>query len=101
MDIAHAALWASPHPLDPLSTGEIALAAAIVQASHDLGLDYDFRRADAVVVIGHQDRPGRVTADRAQTDQVLRMYNSHLSRIKVLTYADLLEAAERALQFDA
>ena len=67
----------------------------------ELGLDYDFRTADAVVVIGHQDRPGRVPATREQMDQVLRMYNSHLSRIKVKTYADLIDAAERALQFDA
>jgi hypothetical protein len=36
MDTAHAALRTSPHPLDPLSTSEIALAAAIVRAAHDL-----------------------------------------------------------------
>jgi hypothetical protein len=29
------------------------------------------------------------------------MYNPHLSRIKVLTYADLLESPDRALQFGA
>lgn len=69
-------------------------------ASDDLGLDYDFRRADALVVIGNQDRPGKPDANRAQVDQVLRMYNSHLSRIRVLTYTDLLDVAERALQFD-
>jgi primary-amine oxidase len=50
VDIAHAALWASPHPLDPLSTGEIALAAAIVQASHDLGAGMRFE-----TVVLHED----------------------------------------------
>lgn len=71
------------------------------RSSNELGLDFDFRTAEAVVVIGHQDRPGRAAATRAQMDQVLRMYNSHLSRIRVKTYADLIDAAERALQFDA
>jgi hypothetical protein len=71
------------------------------QAAQDLDLNYDFRRVDAVVVSGYQDRPGRVPADRAQKDQVLHVYNSHRSRIKVLTYADVLEAVERAIQFDA
>jgi hypothetical protein len=32
--------------------------------SNDLGLDYDFRRADAIVVIGHPARPGKIAANR-------------------------------------
>jgi len=82
------------------SMDEFALSLA-TRHSIDLALDYDFRRADAIVVIGHPAHPGHITADRVQIDQVVRMYNSHLSRIKVLTYADLLESAGRALQFDA
>ena len=50
MDIAHAALCASPHPLDPLSTGEIDFAAAIVQASHNLGAGMRFE-----TVVLHED----------------------------------------------
>ena len=81
------------------SMDEFALSLA-TKHSDDLALDYDFRRADSIVVIGHQARPGKITPPRTQVDQVLRMYNSHLSRIKVLTYTDLLESSERALQFD-
>lgn len=70
-------------------------------ASDELGLDYDFRRADALVVIGNRDHPAKTDAERAQMDRVLRTYNSHLSRIRVLTYTDLLDTAERTLQFDS
>jgi len=79
---------------------EFALSLGTRHAD-DLGVDYDFRRADAIVVIGHPSRPGRVSTDRARIDRVVRMYNSHMTRIRVLTYADLLEASERALQFEA
>jgi hypothetical protein len=82
------------------SMDEFALSLGTKNAD-DLGLDYDFRRANAIVVIGHPSRPGKIAADRARIDQALRMYNSHLTRIRVLTYADLLEASERALQFEA
>ena len=35
--------------------------------------------------------------DRSDVSEVLRIYNSHLSRIEVITYEDLLAGAERAL----
>lgn len=66
----------------------------------DLGLDYDYRRARATVVIGHPDRSDATRlASREQIDQTLRTYNAHMSRIHVQTYADLLDSAERALTF--
>jgi hypothetical protein len=65
---------------------------------NDLGLSYDYRRARATVVIGHPERDD--SASREQIDQVIRTYNAHLSRIQVVTYADLLETAERALAFE-
>jgi hypothetical protein len=30
----------------------------------------------------------------------MRSYNAHLSRIQVITYSELLDAADRALQFE-
>ncbi|WP_157734297.1 hypothetical protein [Frankia sp. AvcI1] len=42
-----------------------------------------------------------VNVKQEQIDQTLRTYNSHLSRIQVVTYAELLDAAERALKFEA
>ena len=64
----------------------------------EFGVDYDMRRAFATVVIGH---PIHVTGvDAHVVDQTLRSYNSHLSRVEVITYATLLDTAERALVFE-
>ncbi|MGW4814653.1 Shedu anti-phage system protein SduA domain-containing protein [Kitasatospora cineracea] len=68
--------------------------------NNELGLNYDYRRARGTVVIGFQERAVTDRATREQIDQTIRSYNSHLSRIQVLTYADLLDAAERALRFE-
>ncbi|WP_433281826.1 Shedu anti-phage system protein SduA domain-containing protein [Micromonospora sp. CA-244673] len=59
---------------------------------------YDFRRSRATVVIGHPDRAA--TVSRTRIEQTIRSYNAHLSRIQVLTYADLLDGAERALRLE-
>ncbi|MFF2611677.1 Shedu anti-phage system protein SduA domain-containing protein [Kitasatospora sp. NPDC058046] len=68
--------------------------------NNELGLNYDYRRARGTVVIGFQERAITDRATREQIDQTIRSYNSHLSRIQVLTYADLLDSAERALRFE-
>lgn len=68
---------------------------------NELGLDYDYRRARGVVVIGHQDRAKAAGVTRASVDQAIRSYNAHLSRVRVVTYADLLESAERMLKFES
>ncbi|MEU6789327.1 Shedu anti-phage system protein SduA domain-containing protein [Nonomuraea angiospora] len=60
-----------------------------------LSHDIDTRRATAVLIIGHpafQDKFSEI-----QINETLRVYNSHLSRIEVITYKQLLDAAERAL----
>jgi hypothetical protein len=68
---------------------------------NEAGVSYDLRRARGTIVLGHPDRPSPIEANREQIDQTIRSYNAHLSRLRVLTYADLLESAERALQFAA
>jgi hypothetical protein len=65
---------------------------------NEYGWDYDMRRVFATVVIGH---PAHVRdADARQVEQTLRTYNAHLSRVEVITWATLLESAERALAFE-
>lgn len=61
-------------------------------------LEYDMHRVFATVVIGHPAHVDGVTA--RQVEQTLRTYNSHLSRVEVMTWAMLLDAAERALNFE-
>ncbi|MCA2218046.1 Shedu anti-phage system protein SduA domain-containing protein [Jidongwangia harbinensis] len=61
---------------------------------------YDFRRSRATVIIGHPDRSATAEINRTRIEQTIRSYNAHLSRIQVLTYADLLDGAERALRFE-
>jgi hypothetical protein len=53
----------------------------------------DARRASATVVIGHPKFvDGRIPRDAIA--ETIRTYNSHLSRIEVMTFADLIEGAE-------
>jgi hypothetical protein len=55
----------------------------------------DTRRATATAVVGHPDfQEGPRTTE---VNEALRVYNSHLSRIEVITYKDLLDSAERTL----
>lgn len=71
----------------------------------ELGRSYGMRRVFATVVIGH---PGHVTekapdgkrADEQVVLDAIRSYNSHLSRIEVRTYKDLVDSAEQALNFE-
>jgi hypothetical protein len=75
---------------------------AALRTTHrnEIGHDYDYRRARGVVVIGHPDRVRLDGVSRENVDQAIRSYNAHLSRVRVVTYADLLESAERALRFE-
>ena len=60
----------------------------------------DTRRATATVLVGHPEHlDGEITAD--QVASTLRIYNSHLSRIEVMHYQELIENAERALALAA
>jgi hypothetical protein len=74
-----------------------------LELTEELGFEVDLRRVHSSVVIGHpvhaRLRDGRQPS-RIQVDRAIRAYNSHLSRIEVLTYQDLLDAAERTLIFE-
>lgn len=54
----------------------------------------DVRRASATVVIGHRIFV-RPEVDAEALTEAVRTYNSHLSRIQVLTYDELIESAHR------
>ncbi|WP_433401001.1 Shedu anti-phage system protein SduA domain-containing protein [Streptomyces sp. CA-146814] len=59
----------------------------------DLGIET--RRASAVVLIGH---PGvQPDVPEPQINEALRTFNSHMSRVEVLTYKELIDNAERSL----
>ncbi|TYK50738.1 Shedu anti-phage system protein SduA domain-containing protein [Actinomadura decatromicini] len=53
------------------------------------------RRASAVVLIGHP--AAQPTVPEQEINETLRTLNSHLSRVEVLTYKELIDNAERAL----
>ncbi|GAA2987536.1 Shedu anti-phage system protein SduA domain-containing protein [Streptomyces fulvorobeus] len=55
----------------------------------------DTRRASALVLIGHPMSQPDVT--EKEINDALRVHTSHLNRIEVLTYKELLDSAERAL----
>ncbi|TMS50373.1 Shedu anti-phage system protein SduA domain-containing protein [Mycobacterium sp. DBP42] len=59
-------------------------------------LDLDCRRASITVVIGHTSFVS-ANYDRRDILEAIRTYNSHLTRITVVTYDALIESAERAL----
>jgi hypothetical protein len=67
---------------------------AAILADHGV----DTRRAGGALLIGDTRNAGPFTP--AQVAETLRTYNSHLSRIEVLTYDQLLDNAERLLDFD-
>jgi len=58
------------------------------------------RRASAVVLIGHPTFVQEEFTDE-EIASTLRIYNSHLSRIEVMHYRDLIENAERDLALAA
>ncbi|MDP8929794.1 MAG: DUF4263 domain-containing protein [Actinomycetota bacterium] len=64
------------------------------QIMADFGIDC--RRASATVVLGHP-RYVRASPTPAQLADAIRTYNSHLSRIEVITYEELTQTAERFL----
>ncbi|RJQ71524.1 DUF4263 domain-containing protein [Pseudonocardiaceae bacterium YIM PH 21723] len=58
--------------------------------------EIDSRRASAMLLVGHPKHQPDV--DEQLINEVLRTHNAHLSRIEVLTYKELLDAAERSLK---
>ncbi|MFE0249864.1 Shedu anti-phage system protein SduA domain-containing protein [Streptomyces sp. NPDC059010] len=73
--------------------------AAMEQAfRNEHGVEYDMSRLCGTVVIGHSRHVPDYT--KKQVDQTLRTFNSHLTRVQVLTYEDLLDRAEMSLRFE-
>ncbi|MFN3256364.1 MAG: Shedu anti-phage system protein SduA domain-containing protein [Ilumatobacter sp.] len=65
------------------------------RATIKANLGFDVRRGQATVVIGH---PTHCSVDREQVYDTLRTYNSHLARIQVITYEELLVGARNMAQ---
>ena len=53
------------------------------------------RRASALVLIGHP--AAQPSVPEALVNETLRTLNTHISRVEVLTYKELIENAERSL----
>ncbi len=70
-----------------------ALDEQAAQIRQDLGVDV--RRATASVVLGHPAHCSH--GHEEEIAQTLRTYNSHLARVEVISYAELLTGAEAAL----
>lgn len=79
---------------------EQGLMAASVFAN-ELGQQYDMSRCFATVVIGHPDHHRPAGAERKVVARTLRQYSASLSRVEVISYDQLVESAERALDFEA
>lgn len=61
--------------------------------SREFGIDT--RRASAIVLIGHP--LGQPEVDEKEINEALRVHTSHLNRVEILTYKELIDSAERAL----
>jgi hypothetical protein len=68
---------------------------ALILAEHGI----ECRRTFATVLIGHPKFIDHAY-DPAEVAATLRTYNAALSRIEVITYEELIEAAERTLRLD-
>ncbi|NKY88165.1 Shedu anti-phage system protein SduA domain-containing protein [Nocardia veterana] len=68
--------------------------------NNELGQRYDMSRIFATVVIGHSDHHRPADAEREVVARTLRQYTAGLNRVEVITYDQLVDAAERALVFE-
>jgi hypothetical protein len=66
-----------------------------------LGLEYDYLRTQGTVVIGNPDHVEMPGVTQQMVARAVRSFNTDQSRVRVLTYVDLLERAEEALRFVA
>jgi hypothetical protein len=67
---------------------------------NELGQNYDMSRVFATVVIGHTNHHRPAGASREDITRALRQYSASLNRIEVITYDQLVDSAERPLDFD-
>ena len=56
------------------------------------------KRAEATVIIGHPEVNRHADVTPEQYRMAIRTYNSHLSRVEVLTYEDVVTTARNAVQ---
>jgi hypothetical protein len=63
-------------------------------------LKIDTRRASVTIVIGHVNFIDEKYTEK-DLREALRTYNSHLSRIEVITYDELIDGARRTLALDS
>lgn len=75
----------------------VALDEQRAQILTDLGVDA--RRASAIIVIGHTDFVEGFTPE--QVHETIRIYNSHISRVEVITFDELILGARNSLDFSA
>lgn len=61
-------------------------------------LGFDCRRSFATVVLGHPMFTSEYTDE--EVSETIRTYNSHLARIEVITYQDLINGATQALALE-
>jgi hypothetical protein len=66
---------------------------------NELGQSYDMSRVFATVVIGHSDHHRPAQVPREVVARTLRQYNAGLDRVEVITYDQLVDSAERPLDF--
>jgi hypothetical protein len=67
--------------------------------SNALGLEYDYLRTQGTVVIGNPDHVEIPGVTRQMVARAIRSFNNDQSRVRVITYMDLIERAEEALRF--
>jgi hypothetical protein len=58
-------------------------------------LSVETRRASAIVLIGHPRAQPNVPEEKIH--ETIRTLNTHVSRVEVLTYKELVENAERSI----
>ena len=68
--------------------------------ANELGQRYDMSRCFATVVIGHSGHYRPSNVEREVIGRTLRQYSATLNRIEVITYDQLVESADRALNFE-
>ncbi|MGY4893248.1 MAG: Shedu anti-phage system protein SduA domain-containing protein [Candidatus Saccharimonadota bacterium] len=75
----------------------VALDEQTAQILKDLQVDV--KRASVTVVIGHADFTEGFTPE--EVHETLRTYNSHLSRIEVITYDELIAGAKQSMNLSS
>lgn len=73
---------------------------AVDEQRHAIGAEHgiECRRAFASVVIGHPDHNDQDDVSVDEFREAVRTYNSHLGRIEVLTYEDLIVTARNTIR---